>query len=171
MGYSEKMKKIHLIRHAKSGWDDPDLRDIERPLNTRGHNDSSMMAEYIMGAGCTFKSVFVSPAIRAQSTIENIAGALPDKNIKWEVDEDLYNFSSVDLLNYCLRLDDDLDDITIVGHNPAITDFTNRVTGEDILNVPTCGYVQMTIDGGWKELGTGAGTLTEFLTPKKVKSK
>jgi phosphohistidine phosphatase len=44
-----KMKKLTLIRHAKSSWEDPLLDDIERPLNKRGEHDAPMMGKIISG--------------------------------------------------------------------------------------------------------------------------
>ncbi|MCC3859866.1 SixA phosphatase family protein [Pseudemcibacter aquimaris] len=163
------MKKLHLIRHAKSSWNSGDLSDIERPLNARGHKACELMAGIIHDAGCTFENTFASPALRARTTIENIAHHLTDQDIKWEIDEDLYTFSALDLMLWCRRIDEGLSDVVIVGHNPAITEFTNRMTGSDILNVPTCGYIQMEFLSTWKDLDFGIATLNEFITPKMVK--
>lgn len=163
------MKRLHLIRHAKSSWDHPGLSDIERPLNKRGINDTGIMAKPILDAGCTFEAVFCSAAKRARMTIDHIAGHLPDMDINPQVDDALYTFNSGTLLNWIHELSGDFSDVTIIGHNPAFTDLANRLTGSAIMNVPTCGYVQMEFDGAWEDLDTGAATLKEFITPKMVK--
>ncbi len=165
------MKKLHLIRHAKSSWDHPGLGDKERPLNKRGLKATEIMAPAILEAGCSFDAVFTSPAIRARTTIENIAAHLPDEYITPQIDDALYTFGSANLLNFCRTLGDDMADVVIVGHNPAITDLTNRLSGSVILNVPTCAYVQMEFDGPWAELDTGTARLIKFLTPKMVAHK
>lgn len=72
------MKRLHLIRHAKSSWSSGSLADIDRPLNQRGLKSCVLMAPQIVKAGCSFEHVFCSPAVRAQSTLENLA---------WEVNE------------------------------------------------------------------------------------
>ncbi len=163
------MKRLHLIRHAKSSWDHPDLHDIERPLNSRGLKATKVMAPAIVAAGCSFDAVFCSAAVRAQETIENIASHLPDHGIKRVVDDALYTFSAGAVLDFLNALPENFDDVTIVGHNPAFTDLTNRLTSAAIVNVPTCGYVQMEFEGAWKDLDYGTATLNEFLTPKMVK--
>lgn len=165
------MKRLHLIRHAKSSWDHSSLSDKERPLNKRGLRATKIMAQAILDVGCSFDAVFTSPAIRARTTIENIAANLPKHNINVKVDDALYTFSASSLLDWCRDLSDDLTDVTIVGHNPAITDLTNRLSGSVILNVPTCAYVQMEFDGNWSDLGAGAAKLITFITPKMITQK
>lgn len=76
------MKKLHLIRHAKSSWSNGALADIDRPLNQRGLRSCALMAEQIAKAGCSFEHIFCSPAVRAQSTIENLTQALSEISVE-----------------------------------------------------------------------------------------
>ncbi|MBB1488511.1 SixA phosphatase family protein [Oceanospirillum sediminis] len=71
------MKKLHLIRHAKSSWADPELKDKQRPLNKRGIKACGVMARPILMAASELDTIFCSPAVRTQQTIELI-----DKNLK-----------------------------------------------------------------------------------------
>ena len=58
----------------------------------------------------------------------------------------------------------------LVGHNPAITEFANAMTGESIENIPTCGLVEMQLAiDNWSDIELGSGTLVEFDYPKKKK--
>ena len=41
------MKTLLLVRHAKSGWNDPSLSDFDRTLTERGKSDANMMAQRI----------------------------------------------------------------------------------------------------------------------------
>ena len=100
------MKRIHLIRHAKSSWADGNQRDIDRPLNDRGVRACQFMAEHIRDAGCCFDHVFCSAATRAQMTIELLKGSLPDMDFSWQTDHDLYTFDWGDLLDWCRELDE-----------------------------------------------------------------
>ena len=162
------MKRLHLIRHAKSAWDHRSIIDIERPLNKRGKNATKIMAPAIYDAGCRFETVYASPAVRAQETIKRIAAQLPDQSIEWKTDDDLYTFNADDLLNWCKTIPQDQDDVTIVGHNPAITNLVNRLSNTHILNVPTCGYIQLEISGAWADLDSVDVEMLTFSTPKMV---
>jgi len=164
------MKKIiHLIRHAKSSWDDSSLADIDRPLNQRGKNNCRLMASPIVEAGCDFQQVYCSPAVRAQSTIRLIANALSELSIQWHIDSDLYTFYAGDLLNWVQSLSDEQNSVVIIGHNPAITELTNLVSNANINNVATCGYVQISFDGRWHDLGHNTANVVTCLKPKMFK--
>ncbi len=161
------MRKLHLIRHAKSSRDDSYLADIDRPLDKRGLASCQLMAMQIADAGCPFDPVFCSPAVRAQSTIEQIDQSLSDRQIHWQIDNALYTFETQDLLKWCKALNDSMAEVVIVGHNPAMTDFVNQMSDRPIKNLPTCGYVQLWFElDSWQALSAGSAKLVNFLKPK-----
>ena len=164
------VKTIHLIRHAKSSWEDPFLADIDRPLNERGIRTSRFMAQHIHEAGCSFENIFCSPAKRAQSTISLISESLPLMDIEWQTDQALYTFYDADLINWLETLDDAFSDIVLVGHNPAFTQVCNRLSDTFIKNIPTCGYVRLKARAPltWQEITQGSFELAVFLRPKKL---
>lgn len=164
------MKIIHLIRHAKSSWDDYALPDIDRPLKQRGIKSCEIMAPELVRAGCDFENIYCSPARRAQQTIELIAQNLPQKIITWDTDSDLYTFSSDELLSWLKQCNDDLNELTLVGHNPGLTDLNNHLTHTILDNLPTCGYLQLRAGvSSWSELDFGCAEQIFFLRPKQFK--
>lgn len=164
------MKKLHLIRHAKSSWTDSSLADIARPLNKRGLKSCRIMAQQIVKAGCRFEQVFCSPAVRAQSTIEQISQHLREREVKWQVDDVLYTFDSKVLLAWCRGLDNSMSEVVIIGHNPAMTDFCNEVGDRKVENLPTCGYAQLGLNrSSWQDLSVSSAQLLIFLKPKMFK--
>lgn len=162
------MKKIHLIRHAKSSWVNGSLADIDRPLNERGVSNCLFMAQHIYDAGCCFDNVFCSPAVRAQSTIDLISNGITETNIKWQIDDDLYTFDSGHLFRWLRSVDESISELLIIGHNPALTDFCNELSNSNIKNIPTCGYVQLVAyqDCLWQEISKTSFELTALLKPK-----
>ena len=186
------MKKLHLIRHAKSGPSDGTLADIDRPLNSRGLEACRLMAAHILKSGCQFENVFCSPALRTQTTIEQMAQQLSQENsrpqnvdpqevhpqavypqkIQWTIDNALYAFEAASLMAWCQTLDDQMKEVVIVGHNNALTDFINQIArGQNgksaIANLPTCGYAQLALgDIAWSDLSAGTAELLSFLRPK-----
>ena len=163
------MKKIHLIRHAKSSWKDTALTDIARPLNKRGRKTCPVMAGHIVQAGCCFEYIFCSPAVRAQETIKSISNAL-NLGLRWQTVGQLYTFDSKILFDWCRALDESVTEPLIIGHNPALTDFCNALGNSTVKNIPACGYVQLTVKKGcsWRELRQGSAKLAAFLRPKKL---
>ena len=164
------MKKIHLIRHAKSSWDNEFLADIERPLNQRGINTCRFMAPHIRNAGVSFSNTFCSPAVRAQSTLEQISKHLPDIAIRWQTDEALYCFESQQLLEWCRLLDESISEVVIIGHNPALTDLCNELSNSNVKNIPTCGYVKLEMNSEriWQNISLNSFELIRFLRPKEL---
>ncbi len=163
------MKTLHLIRHAKAYSGDSSSSDIDRPLNDQGKRACATMAQRIVDAGCDFNHVFCSTANRAQQTIAWINQALEDKNIEWSLDDQLYTFDSQEILRWCRKLGDSLNDVVIVGHNPAMTEFCNYVGDRYIENMPTCGYAKLEIASeSWNDLEEDAAKLVTFLAPGLV---
>ncbi len=164
------MKKIHLLRHAKSDWGNASLADVDRPLNARGIRVAGTMALALVKAGCSFEHVFCSPAVRAQSTITLISKQLPDMHIAWQTIPALYTFESEHLHQWLQSVDESIDELLIVGHNPALTYFCNALNTEHIDNIPTCGYVQLraTATCLWSKAANTLFDVQTYLTPKAL---
>lgn len=163
------MKTLHLLRHAKSSWDHQGLSDKERPLNERGVRDCAEMGPAIYKSGYRFAHVFCSAGKRAQETIELISDAISEMEISWQVDEELYTFSAENLLDWCREVDDALDEVMIVGHNPALSDLCAELSGRYVDHLPTCAYVKIeNAVASWGELGRRSGTIVKFISPKEL---
>ena len=164
-------KTLHLIRHAKSSWQYPDLADIDRPLNKRGKRDIKLMAKTMMEHGCDFNHLYCSPAERARLTIKGLLKSLDYEETEWVVDSDLYTFDVNELIKWCQKIDNEQKSVTIIGHNPALTDLCrNLVSGCEIDNMPTCAYVHLTLNiDNWRDLAQGCGSVKVFIKPKNFK--
>lgn len=164
------MKNLTIIRHAKSSWDNPDLEDIERPLNKRGYEDSLLMANILKQYNLYLNKVFCSPAERAKSTIKIFAKELNLNTEIFEYVDDLYNASRRDILNFLKKLDNRLNNVAIVGHNPGLTDLVHFLLYDFDHELPTCSVVNINLDlEKWSDLKSGLGTLVFFEYPKKHK--
>lgn len=164
------MKTLHLIRHAKSSWENSQLSDVSRPLAQRGINDCKIMAGPLIKVGWNHRSIFCSQAQRAQLTLGGLANALPHLKIEWHIDPDLYTFSAGVLIDWLSQLSDEYNEITIVGHNPALTELINRLSGSQLNNLPTCGYAQLTAGiNSWSQTAHNLFKLEHLIKPKMFK--
>jgi phosphohistidine phosphatase len=160
------LKTLNLIRHSNASSGFPGASDIDRPLSDRGETICQSMARDIWRAGCRFKNVFVSPATRAQSTIQLLGKSIDQQEIDWTTDPELYTFSWSELLTWLESRDDKLNTITIVGHNPAISELTIFLTGEQIAQIPPCSYLQIGICiDRWSDIEQNCGQLIESIFP------
>ncbi len=162
------MKHLYLIRHAKSSWDYPELRDIERPLNKRGRRDAPFMASLLHGKGVRPDLLLSSPATRAYSTAVYFAEALGYPVEQIRVEPLIYHGGEDDILALVRGLDDQLDTVLLFGHNPVLTGLANRFAREFIPNVPTCGIVKVESPADrWADLSEADARVTEFMYPKQ----
>ena len=162
------MKRLYLIRHAKSSWADPGLDDFHRPLNKRGKKDGPKMAERIAVKEIRPDLIVSSPARRAKKTAAYMARGVGYRKSEICYYDELYLGS----LSYHVQLIDSLfervDVLFLVGHNHTITELGEYLTGNYLGNVPTCGIVAVEYSRK-KGFATepGAGRLVFFDFPKK----
>lgn len=143
------------------------LKDEDRPLNERGQRDAPRMAKRLKEKNVVPDLMITSPATRTVSTCRIIGQILnyPEENII--AVPELYHASEEDILYVVQTLNDKHDEVFIFGHNPGLTEFSNRLMNENIANVPTCGVVacQLNIDH-WRNTGWDTGKILFFDFPK-----
>ncbi|SHH78334.1 SixA phosphatase family protein [Ferrimonas marina] len=163
------MKTLHLLRHAKSSWDQPELADIDRPLNQRGLRSCRRMATALAESPGWLENLHCSPARRAQATLEQLSLALPSP-LQWQTEPALYCFDSHTLLTWLARQDDQHAQLTLVGHNPALTELCNTLGDNTLNNLPTCGYVRLVSPTltHWADILAHPFQQTAFLRPKDL---
>ncbi len=164
------MKKLYLIRHAKSSWSDPLVSDFERKLSKRGKRDGPFMAGKLAESGVQPDLILASPAARAKKTALFMAKAVGYEPQNIVFDEDIYHASWNDLLGILQKTDDDLKLVFLVGHNYAITDLAEKLSGESLGNIPTSGIAALQCDvQSWTAVVPGCAGLFLFDYPKKYK--
>lgn len=169
------MKTLTLLRHAKSGWDDPVARDFDRPLNPKGQRAAAMIGRHIKSLGLAFDQVVASPAVRVVETLEHVGqGYGGDLAPAW--DQRIYLASTATLLDVVHGLPDGADRVLLVGHNPGLEDLvlllvpdggTLREAAE--IKFPTATLAEMTFDvDAWEKVKPGGAALTRFVRPRDL---
>lgn len=163
------MKRLFLIRHAKSSWGDADIDDFKRPLNNRGKRNCPEMAERLARLSVLPDLILASPAKRAKKTAICMAKGTgyPVSAISYH--EGLYLGSMTYHLDLLEKGFKKADTVFLVGHNYTITELAEFLTDICISNVPTCGVVA--IEYAEKEgfsRDTGRGSLLFFDFPKNT---
>ncbi|MBX2897769.1 MAG: histidine phosphatase family protein [Cyclobacteriaceae bacterium] len=165
------MKKLYIIRHAKSSWDNPELADFDRPLNKRGQKDAPRMGKRLKEKRITPDIMLSSPAERALATCNAIAKVLAFDHSKIKTDRKLYHASEDEILNIIRNLKDSPRDseevVLLFGHNPGLTEFANLLLNKTIDNIPTCGVVGAELPvKRWQDVSFGCGNMLFFDFPK-----
>ncbi len=163
------MKTLFLLRHAKSSWDFPELRDFERPLAARGDREVPIMGQRFLGRDASVDCIISSPAVRARSTAKLMAEAIGFPVDQVISNPDLYFCGTSMYLKAARMVDDNCDSVMLVGHNPTITDFANEMANANIANIPTCGLVELSLPvDRWDGIRRGNSTLAKFDYPKNA---
>ncbi len=162
------MKRLTLLRHAKSSWKDPGLDDFDRPLNQRGERDAPVMGRRLKARGARPSLILTSPAKRAQRTARLIAEAIGYPVEFLQREAELYLAEPKTILEVVAREAESFNDVFVCGHNPGMTDLANRLSGVRIDNVPTCGIVALEADiENWADLDQADCKLDFFDYPKR----
>lgn len=169
------MPVLTLLRHAKSSWDDPVERDIDRPLNRRGWRAAERMGRYIAEAGLAFDQVLASPALRVRQTIEGVERGL-GRPLEARFDRRIYMASGANLLDL-VQAEGAGERLLLVGHNPGLEDLLFLLVPEDgcalrreaEAKFPTATLAEIDLGGGgWADVREGSGRLVRFVRPRDL---
>ncbi len=162
------MKRLTLLRHAKSSWKKRDLGDFDRPLNGRGRRDAPAMGERLAALGAKPDLIVTSPAKRARKTARIVAEELKYKKGKIIEIKDIYEATSDILLELVRSFDDGAGHVLMVGHNPGFTDLAHTLLDGGIDSMPTCGAlsIELPVDR-WGDVERRGGKLLFFEVPRR----
>ncbi len=167
------MKRIYLLRHGKSSWDDPSLPDAERPLAPRGRKAARRIADHLRVAKIRPEVVLCSSARRAVETLEAIRPVLEDASI--EAEDALYAADEDRLLSRLRDLPDDVASVMVIGHNPGLQDLGLLLAagGEDLPGLrekfPTGALATLEADvAGWRDLGPATARMVGLVVARQL---
>ncbi len=164
------MRRLTLVRHAKSDMGLPGQQDWDRVLNRRGQQDVPEMARRFRERGFKPDLILTSPAVRALSTASIMARELKVAASLIAPDERLYLAQASVICEVVRELGGDARHVMLFAHNPGITDCANELSaGERMDNVPTCGVFTACFGiDTWADLDWNRGQEAEFDYPRNL---
>jgi phosphohistidine phosphatase len=167
------MKKLVLLRHAKSSWKDRSLGDHDRPLAKRGLETALLVGKYIRNSGLTPEFIVCSTAKRARQTLKLCLDKI-EKKVKTVYTNNLY-YSSVDtIVEIISKVSDKIDVLMLVGHNPDLENLVEYLTGKPFPfpKFNTAGLMVIEFDfNSWQDVDKLKGKVVLFKTPKMLNDK
>lgn len=161
------MKRLILMRHAKSNWGDPTLPDHARPLNKRGRRAATALGHWLHDTGPLPDEILCSTATRAQETLARLA--LP---LSPDLRDSLYMAAPPAMLAALRRARGDT--VLMIGHNPGIAEFAASLVAtppdhDRFDDYPTGATLIAEFDiAGWTNLQERTGRATAFITPRTL---
>ncbi len=165
------MRRLILMRHAKSSWAEAGQRDLDRPLNKRGRRSAALVGGWLKGKRCLPDHALVSSARRTQETwagVVSAAGAAPTSYLP-----ELYH-AGPDALLEALHRAPDVAAVLVLGHQPGIGAFARQLLvaspdSADFAKFPTAAVAIVDFDlDAWRDVGWGSGTLVDFVVPRRL---
>jgi phosphohistidine phosphatase len=170
------MKRLTLLRHAKSGDDGTVARDYDRPLNAKGRRAARAIGRHMRDAALRFDAVLASPAARVAETLQEVeAGYGGGLATQWE--RRIYLATPQELLEVVHHVPDSADSLLLVGHNPGLEQLVLMlvparvagVRGEVEVKYPTASLAEMTFPvDHWTDVDEGRGDLVRFVRPRDL---
>jgi phosphohistidine phosphatase len=167
------MKRLYLLRHAKSSWKDTSLPDRDRPLAGRGRRAAKAIARHLREHGIEPELVLCSGAQRARETLERIEPALGAAAVR--VEEDLYGATAMALLERLRSVPDTVESVMLIGHNPALQDLALDLAraspnaDELAAKYPTAALATLELSTrSWQELDQGTAELIALVRPRDL---
>lgn len=163
-------KRLLIMRHAKSSWQEPELDDFQRPLIPKGIKRTARVSEALKKNNFIPEQIISSSAVRALSTAKLITQNLnlPEDIIIKE--SHLYFQGDEEYFNTVFSCSNDIKTLMIVGHNPIITLFSNYFLTEKIENMPTSGIIGLDFETDkWENIiGANCHNIIRYF-PKEMK--
>jgi phosphohistidine phosphatase len=166
------MHRLVLLRHAKSDYP-VGVGDHDRPLAARGRREAELAGAWLDGNVSAVDLVLVSSAMRTQQTWE-IASAELTYQPLWRTEPRIYEASVNELLRVVSEVDDSVETLLLVGHNPGTEDCASWLVGrsrDDALErlemkFPTSAIAILETDSPWSEFDRGCAELVSFVIPR-----
>ena len=162
------MKKIYIMRHAKSDWDN-DLGDFDRPLNKRGEKAAPLMGEWLLQKYGKPDLILASPAKRAKQTAVAVAKACGySKDLVW--DHHIYLASSRQIITVITNIPNHFESVLLIGHNPTLGDIVLQAYykkyGQGV-DMPTGAVGVFEVDiKQWADFSFNKLSIIDYETPK-----
>lgn len=159
------MKRLILMRHAKSDWDAAYASDRDRPLNERGAAAARHMGTLLTRAGEVPDKILSSPALRARTTAE-LAAAAGGWEAAIEICDELYGAAPGEVVGTIHGKGRGSQRLLVVGHEPTTSHTVSVLCGGRV-RVSTATAVGLDLGADdWKRLEPGSATLAYLLPPR-----
>src|SRR5215510_11297797 len=112
-------KRLILLRHAKSAWDNPSIADFDRPLSSRGRKAAPVVGAHLARRGMVPGLVLASSAKRAMETLDLVCAGWQTKPAIRKL-KSLYLAMPREMLRKVQAVGREPDCVMLVGHNPGI---------------------------------------------------
>jgi phosphohistidine phosphatase len=171
------MKRLTILRHAKSSWAEPGMDDFNRPLNERGWEAARRMGKELKRRKASFDLALASPAARVRETIDGLTETFGEPKFPIRFDPRIYLASAEMLIDIVRETAADVEGLLLVGHSPAMERLAVELSNDDqdglrariAEKFPTAALAVIELPvAGWADVEPGKGKMVELILPKEL---
>jgi phosphohistidine phosphatase len=165
------MKRLILVRHAKTEPYTDARTDFERKLKNRGRKDTLLVARDLQQHGIYPDLIISSPAVRAFQTAQLFAKAYEIESESIVLAQFVYDGDTTEgMLHGFATLSGEVQTVMVVGHNPDMATLSMKLSSTDFFHFPTCAVTVISFSvSDWNDVSVGTGRVERFVYPKMLK--
>lgn len=163
------MKRVYLMRHAKSSWSEEGMKDHDRPLNPRGIAAAKRMGSELRFRDYVPDAVLCSTAKRTRETLSLMTPEM-GKVVASTIEAELYLAGPDLLLDRIRDADNALGSLMIIAHNPGLEELVELLAKRDAAvpdKFPAGALAVLDFDAEtWRAIKPHGGEITDVIFPK-----
>ena len=159
------IKKLYLLRHGEADNISADYQDSLRKLTPEGKKQVLQMANYLQENQIKIDVVISSQAVRSEETAQIIRKQLNLHEVEFE--DCLYPCTSSCIYNTIVSVEDSINSILIIGHNPGLTSFAQEYMQLGTMHLGTSGMISCSFEtNSWAEFALSNAKRNFVTSPK-----
>jgi phosphohistidine phosphatase len=170
------VKRLTILRHAKSSWAEPNTDDFDRPLNDRGWKAARRMGKELKHKKMRFDLCLASPAARVRETLDGVAETYGEFPFPVRFEKPIYLADTSTLLELVRSVSDEIGKLLLVGHNPGLERLVATLGANDEglcdrieRKFPTAALAVIDLKvGNWADVQPAGGKLVELILPREL---
>jgi phosphohistidine phosphatase len=175
-GRRQTMHMLHLLRHAKSSWKE-EVEDHERRLNRRGREAAARVGRALPAAVGILDLILCSSARRTRETLELVVTELAVRPPS-VIEDELYEAGKDELMARLCRLDEDIGNVLLIGHNPGLRDLAIAIADTNTAGFrtlasgkfPTAARASFRVPEPWSGFGRIRCELVDYVAAESLRS-
>jgi len=162
------MKTLVIVRHGAFDHSNPQIADVDRPLNREGRCQIEEVAKQFSALNLSPDLLVSSPAKRAVETAEIYENPLNISSEAIRIEENIFEAERAEILRVVQSFDDDAQTVILFGHHPGVTKLLHHLVDSEIekMSLASCAVLELSAES-WRAVSFKKGTLVEYIEPRE----
>lgn len=147
-------KELLLFRHAQAGAGSSTGRDFDRFLTDYGRSQPEPVGRALASAGFSPQLVLCSGSARTRETLALLQLSELCAHAEVQFSDALYECTTRQILMELAGVDEPIERVLLVGHNPGLSDLATELTHKGVGLSPG-EFAWLSFEGEWQTIGRG----------------